>query len=280
MWFTSVFGWVVCFKCYWHEGQDAKFPRKTLHCNKMVNVEHWITGQCGWWVYSYHFTAQAYISCSVHFDTRLWSVWSNEYSPHEPDAVGAAGASSPRVWDSGLKYYCLVVIKFSFKKWTVQTPKQKHRLVTLHLIEIFVVKVHVKKNTLLNPLKFSATVLWVIALKWTQAALRLNILRNVCGFQLFGWLVVHLSLFGWGVRCEVTSVNSVIRQTAGGKCPSSADWSNPGSPSRWYFRLLDAGPFSLCRSRILKRSRTDEHVYRHKYNSLLFLFNVVVEASC
>lgn len=127
----------VCFKCYWHEGQDAEFPRKTLHCNKMVTVEHWITGQCGWWVYSYHFTAQVYISCSVHFYTRLWSVWSNEYSPYEPDAVGAAGAASPRVRDSGLKYYCLVVIKFSFKKWTVQRPK--HCLVTLYLIEIFVV---------------------------------------------------------------------------------------------------------------------------------------------
>lgn len=44
------------------------------------------------------------------------------------------------------------------------------------------------------------------------------------------------------------------------KSPSSAERSNLGSLSRWYFRLLDAGPSSLCGSRILKRLRTDEYV--------------------
>lgn len=59
----------------------------------------------------------------------------------------------------------------------------------------------------------------------------------------------------WGNQCKQCYQADCRR-----KCPSSAERSDLGSPSRWYFRLLDAGLRSFCESRILKRSRTDEHV--------------------
>ena len=40
IWFTLMFGCLMCVKQYSHECQDPRFPRRTLHCNKMFDVAH------------------------------------------------------------------------------------------------------------------------------------------------------------------------------------------------------------------------------------------------
>ena len=40
IWYTTVFGWVVCFKWHSHECQHLRFPSRTSHCDEMINVIH------------------------------------------------------------------------------------------------------------------------------------------------------------------------------------------------------------------------------------------------
>lgn len=67
------------------------------------------------------------------------------------------------------------------------------------------------------------------------------------GHLLAVWMVATAGLvfLDEGFCGEVTPCKQCYQADSRRKCPSSAERSDRSSPSRWYFRLLDAGPGSL-----------------------------------
>lgn len=124
-----------------------------------------------------------------------------------------------------------------------------------------------KWNTLLNPLRrdiqYHSPLRCCAEMNPGRAAtesfvghIRFSPVQVVGGAEKSSWMRSLL----WGNQCKQCYQAACRR-----KCPSPAEQSNLGSPSRWYFRLLDAGLCSFCESRILRRSRPDERVFLHTH---------------
>lgn len=67
-WSAVLFGWVVRVSWHPHEHQGQRFPNRILHCNKMIDVNHFTCQgfwYCGWWVYVKYMEIRAwmYIYC-------------------------------------------------------------------------------------------------------------------------------------------------------------------------------------------------------------------------
>lgn len=131
-----------------------------------------------------------------------------------------------------------------------------------------------------NSVLFSFGILW-----WNEPRLCCNwisLLTILVVACLNGWKCRKV-FFGWGVCCEVTSVNSVIRQAAGGSVrhqlsDQTLALCHAGVSNLWMLDLVH-----FCESEIFKKSRINEHMgfYTHLiasgaqlkkklYHSLLF----------
>lgn len=123
-----------------------------------------------------------------------------------------------------------------------------------------------KWNTLLNPMKFSATLLLRYCTERNPGCAATESFIGHIAFSPV-WVIgsavksFWMRSLLWGNHCKQCYQADCRR-----KCPSSAERSNLGTPSCWYFRLLDAGPCCLLwKSDIKEVTHWWARVYLHAH---------------